>query len=708
MYKFTQSVPLEQPFSHQNKNSLLSNTPQSPEILVNEENSFFDDIDILQDLSSPIDPDEHVYSIVDAQKCTDELFNHVYPESKVGNRRKRQIDNGQDEEIYEEGSAGSNIVKSKSVLDILDINELSQSFILSIIGDFFTIDENDWYCSELLKIKNKFKNIKTVSPEAFYKRSISTKAESSREQFCVDGLVDNVKALLSCGCVMDTRYSYNGGAVIMRIHDQPARKNDVKFSGLQSCRQNICPSCIRFRNYLNRQIIKYSINEIHKEYENPSLSFISMTARHTVADGDISEDIKTAFTKFNGHRYLRKLLEEYNYFGRFRWIDVTYSQKNGFHTHFHGCYGWDGPAPTMELTMRDQMIWGGHRYFERFPILFKDLDLEEIFGLKKYVKASTRKYLKDFSKLLEIRYFSSPDKALNLDWITKNRIKVLVQRVISVSKAKSLDLKGSKEDLVTYFFNQLQWKYSESFYARFVYIWKTCLNLTKEGWGESLSLEKGVDVREIKRMGEDKSQLDRICDYALKSLTSKVGGLLSEVSPEGKKTKASTSFGVYELQEAYLAYAQVDNFKHPLSKSHIGKVIKRYNGIVKGMELLKFYGRFRVYKKDYKEMMEEKKDTSNPSTLSMDNNLFRKVLQYNKKQDLVSLGESLSGNSLFEKISGLDGPVMEMAEELRQKERWSLSKEAIYFAFMALTQFEDNSASVFEKSGMSDSWANSS
>ncbi len=117
------------------------------------------------------------------------------------------------------------------------------------------------------------------------------------------------------------------------------QQNNFNYTGLSSCSMVWrCPVCsLKILSGRNKQINHLLTHHIKKGY---SIGFLTLTMRHKKSDS-----LEYTFNKLNGiyrkirqHKEFRNLTKNNLFLGQIKSLEITYTNKNGWHPHIHVLY----------------------------------------------------------------------------------------------------------------------------------------------------------------------------------------------------------------------------------------------------------------------------------------------------------------------------------------------------------------------------------
>ena len=114
-----------------------------------------------------------------------------------------------------------------------------------------------------------------------------------------------------------------------------------------------CPNCAE-------TIFRKRRDEIEKAfdyYKGKTISFVTLTIPHGSQDflPDFLKKMSKSLTKLKSGKAWKSFKERYNFGGEIRTTEITYSQKNGFHPHYHLCFFFNEILSKKEVG--EMEIW---------------------------------------------------------------------------------------------------------------------------------------------------------------------------------------------------------------------------------------------------------------------------------------------------------------------------------------------------------------
>ena len=137
------------------------------------------------------------------------------------------------------------------------------------------------------------------------------------------------------------------------------------FRGLSTCKNKLCPCCLRNQENKHKKEIKEIIDKALLE----ELKVIFLTLTHQHRNNEKYDELREEVAKclkslFKDSKY-RKLRKKYDVKGMIKKMEATFHSRNGFHNHVHLLLILDSEEDTKELTDAFYEIWERH-HFKKF------------------------------------------------------------------------------------------------------------------------------------------------------------------------------------------------------------------------------------------------------------------------------------------------------------------------------------------------------
>lgn len=149
--------------------------------------------------------------------------------------------------------------------------------------------------------------------------------------------------------------SINGNYVGVHQHNVTKR---AFYSGLQICGSVwTCPICASKISERRRKELKQAF-EFHKE-AGGYIAMLTLTFKHKRADSldKILEKFSEAMKRFFAGRAFNHIRKEMSLIGRIRVLEVTWSEKNGFHPHAHIAIFYNSKIEMDYMKNRMYELW---------------------------------------------------------------------------------------------------------------------------------------------------------------------------------------------------------------------------------------------------------------------------------------------------------------------------------------------------------------
>lgn len=166
-------------------------------------------------------------------------------------------------------------------------------------------------------------------------------------------------SIRSCSKFVSGNIAYGGMAVLRAIPQQNGSRK-LQFGGLHRCKSGQCPRCSQIlairRAKQMEQGIQYWLSSNNEQGQNRGIAFMTLTMGHNPADSaeklaHAISKARTALTTGGEYRD-RKRGDRYNFqiAGIISRIEVTWSQRHGYHFHLHLLLMIDRPLTSSDLV----------------------------------------------------------------------------------------------------------------------------------------------------------------------------------------------------------------------------------------------------------------------------------------------------------------------------------------------------------------------
>lgn len=167
------------------------------------------------------------------------------------------------------------------------------------------------------------------------------------------------QSIRSCSKFVSENSAYGGMATVRAIPQQDGSYK-LQFGGLHRCKSGQCPRCSQIlaisRAKQMEQGIKYWLSSNNEQGQNRGIAFMTLTMGHNPTDGaeklaHAISKARTALTTGGEYRD-RKRGDRHNFqiAGIISRIEVTWSQRHGYHFHLHLLLMIDRPLTASDLV----------------------------------------------------------------------------------------------------------------------------------------------------------------------------------------------------------------------------------------------------------------------------------------------------------------------------------------------------------------------
>lgn len=245
----------------------------------------------------------------------------------------------------------------------------------------------------------------------------------------------------------------NGDNVGVHQHTESRR---VFYSGLQICGSVwTCPVCAAKISERRRKELQQAFS-FHKN-AGGYISMLTLTFSHKKTDklNEILKRFSKAITYLFGGRAFNNIRDEMDLIGRIRVLEVTWSEKNGFHPHVHIALFYNLKIDMSDMKKRLYVLW--KKACEKV-----NLQASKSHGLDLQGAEEAEKYLSKHGTW-------SLDQELTKAHIKKGKVESLTPFDILRKYAETEDEKYAKLfiEYATYFKNKMQLHWSRGLKKHF-------------------------------------------------------------------------------------------------------------------------------------------------------------------------------------------------------------------------------------------------